>query len=294
MATVSRLLTYDPFFLQKGPGDPDPIFYSAADFTRYTAGIMRRSGVLGSSDFLVVQADNVGMSIKVNSGYANVGGKYLVHLADDVTIDLGFTGNPSATRTHKVFLSIYNPLEKDASDYGAAIDVVEDTGAGAAPPVAAAYYLQLATITVAPNQGNIQNANIDNTVRHGGNAGEYVYLAPYLDGAFVPAGADTGGVDVRARYENGRVWLSGAIKRSPANQFANGGSYDIGAMHSNLRPAHTVYLTGACSIYDSPSDSTGTYTWRLSIGADGLMNARLPTGTGPLYLFFDGMSYDLD
>lgn len=291
---VSSTLDYKPFFLEKDSGDAEPIFYSAADFTRFFTGIMPRSGVLGSSHFLVVQADNVGMSIKVNSGYANVGGRYLVHMADDETVSLAsFASNPSATRTHKVYLSVYNALE-NGFDYDAKIDVVEDTGGGAVTPPTANAFLQLATITVGPNQGNIQNADIANTVRHGGVAGEYVYLGPYLDGAYLPAGADTEGVDARARYENGRVFLSGAIKRASGDPFGNALSYDIGAMHSNLRPGHTVYMSGACSIYDSPSDLTGTYTWRLSITRDGLMNARLPTDTGPDYLFLDGMSYDLD
>lgn len=295
---VSSTLAHPPFFLEKNSGDADPIYYTAADFTRFFTGILPRSGILGSSHFLVAQADNVGMSIKVNSGYANVGGRYLVHLADDTTVDLSsFASNPSGTRTHIVYLSVYNALE-NGFDYAAKIDVVEDTGSGAVTPPTANAFLQLATVTVAPNQGNIQNANINNTVRHGGVAGEYVYLAPYLDGGFVPAGSDTDGVDVRARYENGRVFLSGAIKRAPVGgdspPFANGGSYDIGAMHSNLRPGHTVYLSGPCSIYDSGSSDTGTYHWRLSITRDGVMNARLPTGTGPAYLMFDGMSYDLD
>ena len=293
---VSSTLAEAPFFLQRPEGTP--IYYSAADMTRYTAGIIGRSGILGSSHFLVTQAANVGMAIKVNSGYANVGGLYLVHQVVDQTIDLsGFDASPAATRTHKVFLSVYNALEEGDNEYAGKVEVVEDTGGGANPPADAAYTLQLATITVGPGQGNIQNANITNTVRHGGMAGEYVYLAGYLRSGFASAGDQTDGHDFRARYENGRVWLSGSIRRTTptsTSPFANGGSYDFADMHSNLRPARTVYLSAPCSIYDSGSDSTGTYHWRLSITRDGLMNARLPTGTGPRYLMFDGLSYDLD
>lgn len=293
---VSTTLANAPFFLQKDVGDGDPIYYSAADFRRFFNGVLPRSGILGSSHFLVTQADNVGMAIKVNSGFANVAGLYLVHLPNDLTINLGsFAANPPATRTHKVFLSVYDEQTTSVGGYGANIDVMEDTGAGANyPPSTTSAYLQLATITVAPNQQNIQNANIVNTVRHGGMAGEYVYLAPYLNTGFDTAGSDADTSDFRARYENGRVFLSGAVKRTGGTAFANGSSYDFGVMHSNLRPARTKYITGPCSIYDSQSDSTGTYTWRLSITKDGVMNARLPTGTGPQYLLFDGMSYDLD
>lgn len=294
---VSSTLASKPFFLQKDTNDTDPIYYSASDMRRFFAGIMPRSGILGSNHFRVGQADVVGMAIKVQSGYANVGGRYLVHLPLDETIDLtGFTSNPASTRVHKVYLSVYDALNT-GTEYAGKIDVVEDTGAGANPPATAAYYLQLATLTVAKNQGNIQNANIDNTVRHGGMAGEYVYLDAYLNAGFATAGTDIGAVDYRALYSNGRVWLSGAIKRtSPTatTPFANGGEYAIGKMHPNLCPSRTRYLSGPCSIYASQSDNTGTYHWRLQIDPDGTMTARLPTGTGPQFLMFDGMSFDLD
>lgn len=299
VAIVSSTLAYKPFFLEKDSGEADPIYYSAADFTRFFSGILPRSGILGSSHFLVAQADNVGMSIKVNSGYANVGGRYLVHLAEDITIDVSSFSNPTGTRTHLVYLSVYNALE-NGFDYDAKIDVVEDTGTGAVTPPSANEFLQLATITVTPNQGLILNTNINNTVRHGGMAGEYVYLAPYLDSAFTVAGTETGTFDFRGRYENGRVWLSGAIKRANGTHFANGGSYDLGTMLSNFRPVRTFYLPAASSIYNSGSDDPGTYYWRLSIDKNGAMNARVPpttgvpAGSGPSYLFFDGISYDLD
>lgn len=294
MATVvSSTLAYKPFFLQKDVGASDPIYYSASDFRRMLTGLFPRTGILGSSHFLITQADNVGMAIKVNAGYAVVG-RYLVHSAETQTIDLsGFSGSPAATRTHKVFLSVYDALTA-GSDYAAKVEVVEDTGAGANPPGNAANYLQLGTLSVGPNQGNIQNKNIANTVRHGGNAGEYVMLDGYLDALFTTAGTDTDGADFRALYTNGFVRLSGAIKRADGKAFANGANYNIGVMHSNLRPARTVFLSGACSVYDSPSDNTGSYHWRLAINKDGLMTAFLPTGTGPRYLNFDGMSYDLD
>lgn len=285
---VSSTLADEPFFLQKDVGAADPIYYSAADFRRFFTGIMPRTGILGSAHFLVTQADNVSMKVKVNSGYAVVG-RYLVHSPNDESIELGspFTGDPPDARTHKVYLTVYNELEQ-GTGFAAKIEVVMDEGSGANPPAGAANYLQLATVTVAPGQGNIQNQHINNTVRHGGNAAEYTYLDPYLATGISVSGT---GIEPRALYTNGFVRLSGSIKRSNGDPFAAGDDTIIGTMHSNLRPSRGVVLIGATSI---STGSASGYAWRLTIGTDGTMTARLPNNQAPDNLIFDGMSYDLD
>jgi hypothetical protein len=285
-----------PFFLQEDPASPNPIYYSAQDFRNYTAAFQRRPGVLGSSHFLVTQADNIGFKVKVNSGYANVGGYYIVYLPNDVEVPLTWTTPATGTATHKVFIVVYDELWSGTVNK-AQILISQDTGAGAPYPTGTAAYLELATITVTSTQSNIQNQHIANIAQHGGSAGPYVLLAPYLTAGHESGGSPGGGAPIRAIYDSGFVRLSGSVQRGDGNPFAKDTEIHFCTMHPNLRPTHSVFLTGVASV--STTGPAGTLTFRLSIYPDGRMTARVPATDSPAnqsvkYLTIDGLTYDLD
>jgi hypothetical protein len=295
VATAELSVPGYPFFLQEDPASTNQIYYSAKDFRNYTAAFQRRSGVLGSSHFLITQADNVGFKIKLHSGYVNVGGFYIVHLPTDVEILLSGAGwKPnSGTVVHKVFAVVYDEYVA-GTDNKATVLVTQDTGSGAPNPSgSAAAYLQLATITVTSTQANIQNANIDNTARHGGSAAEYEPLGPYLRSGFEDAGSAATTANFRALYDSGTVRLGGMIKKT-SGAFPSGQDFYIADMHSNLRPSRTRFLTGACTKSTNTGSATGSYTYQLIINPSGIMTARIPSTQAPLNLMFDGITYDLD
>lgn len=279
---VSTTIDGQPFFLQKETGEANPIYYSARDMRKAIAGIITRPGALTLGAFSVAQSANVGMSIKVNSGYYMVG-DYLCYLPTDQTIDLsGFASNPPATRTHRVYLSVYDAL-MGGTQYAHKIDVVEDQGSGAGVPNLASSFTQVATISVAKGQSNIQNAQITDTRARGGMQSDYFFLYGSLDSAYDAAGADIGTSNFRAQLANGSVRLAGSIKKTNGADFA-AGTYQIGTLTSNLQPPRNRFLIGA-------TEGT-TQTWRLQIRPDGTMTANV--GTSTKYLMFDGMQYELD
>lgn len=285
---VSSALDAMPYFLQKDLTDENPITYSAAEMRRFVESILSRPGILGSNHFLVSQADNVGMAIKVQSGYIHLGGGAVAYLGADQTISLAaFTKSPTETRTHKVYVSVYDALQKGAI-FGARIDVVEDQGAGAGAPPDAAWYQLVASIRVSSGQTTIQDGNITDERSHGGCnvAPEAAYLEGFLNSAYAVAGLDYGGFNLRALYVNGIVRLSGSVKRSNGADFAAGSSHTLGTLSRNLRPRRKFYLSGCMS--------GTTDTWRLEVNTDGTLVAVIPSSTTPTRLIFDGMSYELD
>lgn len=286
---VSSTIAGQPFFLQKESGEANPIYYSAADMRRMLAAILSKPGALGTSHMLVQQAPNVGMAIKVNSGYYMVG-NYLVNLPDDETIDLtAFDSSPAATRSHGVYLSVYDGQVAATETYAAQIDVIEDEGGGAATPSAATAFVRIASVSVAANQGHIQNANITDLRERGGMLSVKFYLYTYLTSAFAPAGDDLTASNPYAQLANGSIRLGGAIKRASgvdSTSFVGGSTYTLGTLTLSLRPKRNRFLLGACS--------GTTLAWRLQITPDGEMRAVIPSGVNTPFLLLDGMSYDLD
>lgn len=295
MATVTEPFTTVPFFMQAYTGDPD-ILYSAADFRRFFLAIKRRPGVLGSVDFAVQQADVVGWGVKISPGFAHVygtGNSYLVQLTTVPTVSIAsFNTAPDATRTHKVFIAVYDKtISGDV--YQGQIVITEDVGGGAPNPSGAVAYLLLADITVAKGQSNIQNKNIFNVADHGGSSGAYFDLATrgmintgYLDDPSPEA------APARAIYHDGYVRLSGAIGRSGGALFEAGSSHDILSLIEALRPKYNVHLT--CGV------NKGGYTAQLSISPDGTTWLYIPGKVGTTtyttadWIYLDGCTYDLD
>lgn len=293
MATIpGPHFTAVPLFMQSLVGE-DPINYSAADFgSQLLQAIWPSSGVITPTAFHVEQADTVGWAIKVRTGRAIVG-RYLVTSDTTYTIDVSaLNTSPVGTRTHRVFLVVQDKLE-GGDGYYAHVKVVEDFGSSAAVPEAAAVLL-LAAFTISPGQTGITDANISAKPRNASDAGEPLDIkasgalnnqvnANHADGS----GANVAGIGpARARYGNGRVQLSGGIWRAvtPAASFVVGAT-TIGTLPYYLRPLYDVWLTLASSHFKP---------WRLHIEPDGTMTAHIPDDSAPLYLYFDGASYEID
>lgn len=296
MATIpSAPFTVTPLFMQAVAGDP-VINYSAQDFTRLSTSIWRSPGVITPTSFRVEQADTVGWAVKIRPGRALVG-DYLVYQDTAITIDMSVMNtSPTGTRYHRAYLVIDDKVQGGA-EYSCRIKVVEDFGSGATPPAGVAILL-LATIAISPGQSNIQNINIAAKPRHASHASAYAEL--YTDvhiettgyNGVVDASGDLNTAPPRARYGDGRGWLSGALKRANSAVFTGGTAYTLGALPDYLAPNYVQYLSAASNV--STGSTTGGYSWRLTIARDGTMTATIPDTTSPTYLMLDGISYDID
>lgn len=291
MATVTATLPVLPFFLQASDEDPT-IYYSAADFRQFTSALIGTPGIMTAASFYVDESSPVGWSVTVGAGSACVG-NYLVRMTSAVTLSLlTFNTSPAATRTHKVWLVIYDSLitEADinadnASDYNARIVVTEDTGSGAPAPENATAYINLATVSVAPGQSYVRASDITDARPHAA-PGAAPFVLTLAEGVTDAAGsANTS--PVRAKYMNGQVTLSGAVTK--AGGFAIGEQFLLATLPKNFRPNRKKFLAGAAGSADVATDA-----WRLTISTVGSMFAWIPSGTGPGVLFLDGIVFDLD
>jgi hypothetical protein len=296
LATATFPFTTVPFFMQAYAGDPD-IYYTAADFRRFFLAVKRRPGILGSVDFAVQQDDVVGWSIKVSPGFAHVygtGNSYLVQLSTTASVSLaGFNTAPAATRTHKVFVAVYDKLIS-GSLYQGQIVVTEDEGTGAPDPSGAVAFLPLATVTIAKSQSNIQNKDVKNIADHGGSSGAYYDLQSrgMINAGYESADSIVGSAPPRAIFHDGYVRLSGAIGRANGVLFEAGSSHDILSLISALRPRYNVHLH--CG------GNNGTLGAQLNINPDGTVWLYIPAKIGttsytqPNWIYLDGCTYDLD
>lgn len=296
MATATFPFTTTPFFMQAYAGDPD-IYYTAADFRRFFLAVKRRPGVLGSVDFAVQQDDVVGWSVKVSPGFAHVAGtgnSYLVQLSTTASVSLaGFNTAPTATRTHKVFVAVYDKLIS-GDLYQAQIVVTEDEGTGAPTPPGAVASLLLATVTIAKSQSNIQGKDIKPFADHGGSSGVYYDLEArgMINPGYESASGLLDSAPPRAIYHDGYVRLSGTIERTNGVLFEAGSSHDILSLIQALRPRYHVRLN--CG------GNNGTLSAQLHIIPDGTVWLYIPAKIGttsytqPNWIYLDGCTYDLD
>lgn len=301
MATATVILTERPYYMQAADGDPE-IPYSAQDFRNLVTAIWPRSGRMYPGGFLVAQSGTVGMAVSVAPGRANVSG-YLVVMDAAKTIDLTtFATNPASTRTHKVWLCVFDKLVA-GTEYNAKIIVTEDTnGTGAAPPTGYAAILQLATISMSSGQTTILNAQISNIINIAWT-GATVGGAIAINAAYADASGVYDTMPVAAIHRGGRIYLSGALKRASGTGPMSGTTVDpigsggagssgptvnmaIGTMTSVFRPKHLVDLTGTTN--EAP------YTWRLQISSSGVMLGFIPASSDPTLCWFDGMSYEIN
>lgn len=289
-----------PFFQQAVAGDT-PIVYTSTDFRLHSTAILRRSGILDSQDLWVSQAANVGFRIKVAFGAANVGGAgvngaYLVNLPASVEISLlGFNTSPPATRTHQVWVAVYDKQIQGLTDYSGRIVVTEDKGIGAPDPVDGSWIgqavasLPLATVTMGPGQPNVQNSNIVNNPRHGGVSGSYYSLVNNVYTIYENnSGSDA--ADFRVWYHNGTARLGGSVRPKTGTFVPSpAAGVTIGRLPPYFWPQSARYLTCATTF-----DGGGGFTCRLRIDTDGALVLHIPAGQKPSAVVFDGLTYDLD
>lgn len=283
-----------PLFMQALVGDPE-INYSAQQFGELHRSIWASPGILTATSFHVEQADTPGWAIKIRPGRATLG-RYLVWNFSEQTIDISvFNTSPVGTRTHYVYLCVWDKEAHGDDGYYANIRVVEDFGSGVNPPDAAATLL-LAAFTISPGQSNILNSHIFSRPINASAYGPFVdikgedFLNNLVNGNNIN-GTGTVVADIgpaRARYGQGRVQLSGGIWRavSPAASFAvSDPPMQIGTLPFYLRPEYDVWLTLASSHFKP---------WKLHIQPDGDMYAHIADDSLPLYLYFDGATYEVD
>lgn len=291
MATAASNVTATPFFMEAASEDT-AIPYTAADMRYFIGSIWFRSGIIGVNALQITQSPVVGWSVTVQTGYAVVSlnldnQRYLVHVEEPVTVQLtGFNTSPSGVRTHRVFLAVEDKLYQ-GNEYTAKVIVTEDTtGAGAPDPADAVTWVQLGTVIIAPGQANIQDGQINNSVRHAwmGGSASPAGVAITTNASILDAAADKNTRYLSATYRNGLVTLTGAVKRFSGNPFDPSEPYNLFSLNSGWRPANTRYQIAAAS--------DGNY--RLTINTYGTVQADIPAGHTPMYLFLDGVTYELD
>lgn len=302
MASIYEVLEHKPLFLQAVAPD-DPIEYSAADMRLLAGAIWPRTGIITNDAFNVTQRANAaGWAIDVAPGMAVLGDsgggtadRYLVAQQQTVTIDLignsapmtDINTGPSALRTHRVWLAVYDRT-KSGTLYEGRIIVTEDTGAGAPTPGAAdgnpSHVLQIASFGIAPGQVNITNNHVVNSVRHA-SFGSSHNTIPISDNIVVgPPGTP------RVIRSGTGARLQGGFKRLSGNNFTAGASYILGRLTEPYRPIMNRYLVAPAG----HAANVSAFTYRLTVTTDGNLEADIPDGYTPNWLGLDGCTYELD
>lgn len=289
MATVSSTLANQPLFLQAVPPDAE-IEYTATQMRLLTGAVFPRTGGVGGTAFRIMpRVAGANFSVDIMPGFAVAGStsasvydRYLAYLPTRTNIPLtGFNTAPAATRTHRVFLGIYDK-QVLGTEYAGKLIVTEDTGSGAPLPADnPAYTLELGTFTIAPSQANVGSADITNSGRKA-DLGEAAIALP-MNAGFV-SGGTPGGPTMYALTGN-TVKLSGTVNRTPAADFA-ASTYSIATLPSGYRPRYQRYVAGV-------GESGNPY--RLTINTTGIIQATLPTGTPDLlFIALDGCQFEID
>jgi hypothetical protein len=132
------------------------------------SALSARSGVrlVSGSEFSVVTASPVGMSVRVNPGMAWVQGAYLTTqgaytVVNDAIFSLSIaTSNPSNPRIDLVILEVLDAVYAGASNV-AAVRVLQGTpGVTPVAPTATGSYIPLAQVRVPAGAGSITSGNI--------------------------------------------------------------------------------------------------------------------------------------
>lgn len=168
MADITTALAVKPLYMEAAVADTD-IVYGGLDFRRLIGAVYNTPGPVQYEHFRILQrAAGANWSVDIEPGLAIVPGlttneKYLVFLSSTLNIPVTTLNTaPAATRTHKVFLAVYDKLYAGAS-YNASIFIGEDTGSGAPNPTGSAVgYHQLGTFGISPAQVSVATANIIN------------------------------------------------------------------------------------------------------------------------------------
>lgn len=167
MAEIAVALT-PPVWAQTAVAPDADLSYTAKNFRYLLYGMYSGSGVLSSAYFKVAPRSlgasysvDVALGAAICDGAAGSTERYFAFLPAGININLStINTNPPATRTHKIWLAIYDKLE-GSTDYGGKLVFTEDTGAGAPNPSGSpTSAMLLATVAVSPGQPSIQAGHI--------------------------------------------------------------------------------------------------------------------------------------
>lgn len=307
MATASKFLLERPYFLEAATGDAE-IKYSARDFRNVHGINWLHEGIVTPYAFNITQSSPVGWSINVGSGHAIVAqegtsallNRWCLYSNDSQKIDLaaaGFNTNPASTRTHRVWLAVYDKLI-DGTEYGTKILVTEDTtGAGAPPPTGAAAYLQLGYITVTNGTASITNDNITRTAQRAWSGLSRETNRTSLAAGIADASGSTSTAPVSIVYRHGRVYMNGSVMRSNGAPFARGTTYDLFIVSAFITPPTVKGLTVATSANSGQEGVTNIedfYTANLLLYPNGTARLRTPYRNAPNFIYLDGLSWEID
>jgi hypothetical protein len=283
-----------PLFMQAQTGDT-AIDYSAADFRDLLTNLYAAPGILSAGSYVVTQNSVVGWSVKVFGGAAILSAGYQVSQPSSVAVSLAaFDTTPSALRSHRVWIAVYDKLTNPSlSEYDAAIVVTEDTGAGAPPPVGATNSLFLAFVKISPGQANIQDENIYDYRPHAQPGTPFTPL--YIRAGFLDAAASSNVSPVGVQYQNGRAYLSGGFRRDSSTPFTSLDGFECAYVPRGFEPKYEKYMIAATGMEELVGGSpVSTLTARVIVRPDRTV-AVVPGETNyPRYIFLDGLSYDLD
>ncbi len=278
-----------PLFLQAVGADP-AITYSAKELRNLIGAVFPRTGTIGTG-FRVAARSTPNLQVDVSAGWFIHGGsgsdKYVIRSDSTDTLDLtGFNTAPAATRTHRIWLALYDK-SVSGNEYTSKLWATEDTGSGAPNPADNPTHLfELATITYAASPVTaITNAMITNTVRRA-SYGTGNFDLPLAAGIASGFGTLDSGPP-RYTMSGSRIYGAGAVVRTPAANFTSGNVYSIGTLPVGYRPKFQRYC--------SATGHAGNM-YRLTIGTDGLIQATIPAAptVSMQWLGLDGMVFELD
>jgi len=294
MAESRYTLPNKPLYMQAQTGDT-AIDYSAADFRTLLSNMYPTPGILDSGSFLVGQSAVVGWSLKVYAGSAILAAGYEVQQASSVGLSLaGFNTTPTATRSHRVWLAVYDKLiNPSLTEYSAAVVITEDTGAGAPTPAGATGYLFLAYVKISPGQSNIQDENIYDYRYHASPGSGVIPL--YLKPGHLDAAASSNVAPVGMSYRNGRAYFTGGVRRDSSTPYTSLDGFEFAVVPNGMQPRYEKYLLAATSTEDLVGGSpVSTLTARVLVRPDRTAALVLGENNFTHYVFLDGLSYDLD
>jgi hypothetical protein len=285
--------------MQAASGDA-AISYDALALRQLAGAIWPRTGILSNDAFLITQrAAGANFSVDIAPGFAILGDttgnansdRYIVYANATINVALtGFVTNPTATRTHKVFLVVLDKQKTGlGTQYDGKIVITEDTGAGAGDPVqdGVAHFFQLGSFTIAPGAASVSNAVIANTGRRAAFGPSYTAVsitANISDGSLT-----TGMSTPRAIRSGTGARLVGAFTRTSGNPFDPNTTYILGNLPSAYRPNNDRHLVAPCAT----SGNTHA-TYRLVIRTTGNLEALTPKDVTAQWLGIDGVTYELD
>ena len=293
MATItSSNLPNPPLFIQKTSGLP--LEYSGTLMRNLINAAWPRSGIIGNG-YRLWQNTVPDWSISVESGYAVVGAtgewdRYLVvsHTRFNISLS-GWTAPLSGTRTHRVFLCVYDYSKGGPTDqYAARFKVTEDVdGTGApTPDDLPAHYLELGKFTVTAGQTTITTANITQLARRASAGFAQVPLS--LATGFQSAVGGVAGTAPVYHINGSRVFFEGVVERTSGNFVSDGTQYTIATLPNAYWPTSERHMVGTSGGHGLP--------YRLTVTAAGLVIVKVPSvfSEDASWVSLGGCSYEID